>query len=550
MSSEFPPLQPGDPQQIGTYRLLARLGAGGMGRVYLGRSPDGRTVAVKVIHPILAEDQQFRRRFGREVTAARRVGGEYTAQVVDADPDADPPWLVTEYVAGPTLQDAVDQCGPLPAMSVAALGAGLAEGLRAIHVHSVIHRDLKPGNVLLAADRPRIIDFGIARAMDATSVTTRTGLIGTPGYMSPEQYRGEPISTASDVFCLAAVLTFAATGRRPFGDGPDHVIGYRVVMEDPDLTGVPASLLPLIEAGLAKNPDDRPTVQELLDRCSALAGNAGMPLPPAVRSMINDRAQATEVLVGAPKPGGTPPANTSSSSSGSGVAAAVVGVIILLIAAIWYGNAHDSHDSANSGTSPAASVSATPSLGDSYTPDPETTTSEPDTPTPAPATPTADPTADAFAAISVGDCLDAYEDPYTSDWSKDLPEAVDCDRMDGYIRVTSIGDSPSDCGDDLGQSYWDYTDGEGNSTYLCVDREIHVGDCILGTQNGSHVSLNTAGLMATWDCDSDKVPRGFNYILRITNYWDTGSDSCPAGSFTWDNVFGVGYLCAENAYHG
>ncbi|MGI5207381.1 serine/threonine-protein kinase [Spirillospora sp. CA-108201] len=210
MSSGKPrPLRADDPKRIGRYRLLARLGAGGMGRVYLGRSQGGRAVAVKVIHPHLAEDPEFRRRFEQEIAAARRVGGIHTAHVVDADPGADPPWLVTEYIAGPTLHDAVGEHGAFSEESLAGLGAGLAEGLMAIHDRNVVHRDLKPGNVLLARDGPRIIDFGIARAVDATSQTTRTAVAGTPGFMSPEQFRGREVRRASDVFCLAAVSTAA-----------------------------------------------------------------------------------------------------------------------------------------------------------------------------------------------------------------------------------------------------------------------------------------------------------------------------------------------------
>lgn len=208
------------------------------------------------MHPHFADNTVFRRRFTKEVAAARRIGGFYTAQVIDADPDADPPWLATEYIAGPSLHAAIDTNGALPEVSVAALGAGLAEGLLAVHDQNVIHRDLKPGNVLLAQDGPRIIDFGIARATDATSQSIT--MVGTPGYMSPEQYLGGDVGTAGDVFCLAAVLVFAATGHHPFGEGPPDALGYRVRHEEPDLTGVPESLRPLVAAGLAKDPGDRP----------------------------------------------------------------------------------------------------------------------------------------------------------------------------------------------------------------------------------------------------------------------------------------------------
>ena len=207
-------LQADDPQRVGPYLLLGRLGSGGMGRVYLARSPGGRQVAVKVIRPQLAEDAGFRARFAREVSAARKVGGLFTAQVVDADLDSPVPWLVTAYVPGTSLAEAVEQQGPLPSATLLALAAGLAEGLNAIHAAGVIHRDLKPSNVLLAPDGPRIIDFGISSAVDATSLTGTGLMIGSPGFMSPEQAEGMPVGPASDIFSLAGVLIFAARGRR------------------------------------------------------------------------------------------------------------------------------------------------------------------------------------------------------------------------------------------------------------------------------------------------------------------------------------------------
>src|SRR5690606_26295315 len=216
-------LRPEDPRGAGAYRLIARLGAGGMGRVFLGRSARGRMVAVKLVHPELARDPDFRRRFRHEVEAARRVGGEWTAAVLDADTDSETPWVATAYVPGPSLQEVVDLHGPLPEASVLALAGALARALQAVHGNDLIHRDLKPSNVLVTIDGPRLIDFGIARSVD-TGVATRTGtLIGSPGYMSPEQVRGAPLTPASDVFSLGAVLAYAATGRPPFGGGEGGV---------------------------------------------------------------------------------------------------------------------------------------------------------------------------------------------------------------------------------------------------------------------------------------------------------------------------------------
>ncbi|MFJ9557320.1 DUF4328 domain-containing protein [Nocardiopsis sp. NPDC101807] len=271
------PLRDGDPLRIGPYRLVGRLGTGGMGRVFLGRSPGGRLVAVKTVHPELAEDPEFRRRFAAEATAARKVGGFYTAQVVDADPDADPPWLATAYIPGPSLHRAVADHGPLPAESVAVLGAGLAEGLAAVHACGVVHRDLKPANVVLAEDGPRLIDFGIARALDATSFTRTSTVLGTAAFMSPEQARALPVGPASDVFSLGCVLAFAATGRSPFGQGPAHAVAYRIVHEAPDLSGVPTTLAALVAGCLAKGPDDRPGVGGVLEELAALT--ASLPAP-------------------------------------------------------------------------------------------------------------------------------------------------------------------------------------------------------------------------------------------------------------------------------
>jgi len=258
------PLQPGDPQRVGRYQLLGRLGAGGMGQVYLGQSPGGRLVAVKLIRADLAADRVFRARFAREVAAARHVSGMFTAPVVDADPEAPQPWLVTAYVPGPSLADAVDGQGPLPLASVLTLAAGLAEGLGAIHAEGMVHRDLKPSNVLLASDGPRIIDFGITRAADATALTRADFVIGSPGFMSPEQALGEEVGPESDIFSLGAVLAFAADGEGPFGVGTATALLYRVVHDVPATNRLPGRIRPLVERCLAKDPRQRPTTDQLL----------------------------------------------------------------------------------------------------------------------------------------------------------------------------------------------------------------------------------------------------------------------------------------------
>lgn len=257
-------LAPGDPAHVGPYALVGRLGAGGMGRVYLGRDAAGRHAAIKVVRAELAEERDFRRRFAREVKAARAVDGRYTAAVLGADPDAETPWLATAYIPGPSLADHIADHGPMDGGELRRLAADLAHALAAIHAAGLIHRDLKPSNILLAADGPRVIDFGIARAAEASALTRTGATIGSPGYMSPEQIDGRPIEPSSDVFSLGAVLAYAGTGRSPFGAGATPALLYRVVHNAPDLAGAPAVLLPLITACLDKRPEARPVVRQIL----------------------------------------------------------------------------------------------------------------------------------------------------------------------------------------------------------------------------------------------------------------------------------------------
>ncbi|MEU4309903.1 serine/threonine-protein kinase [Streptomyces rochei] len=286
------PLAAGDPVRVSDFEIRGRLGAGGMGTVFLGRSPGGRAVAVKVVHTHLAQQAEFRRRFQREVTAALAVGGAFTAPVVAAGPEDDPPWIATAYVPGPSLAQAVARSGPLPEASMWPLAAGLAEALRAIHANDLLHRDLKPSNVLLAADGPRVIDFGIARTMDATALTSTGVVIGTPGFMSPEQAEGDQLGPASDIFSLGAVLAFAATGVEPFGEGPPVAVLHRVVASEPRLVGLQGPVRPLITACLAKNPADRPTTAQLLDQITSCWDPPvdfpdASPWPQAVTVLVN-----------------------------------------------------------------------------------------------------------------------------------------------------------------------------------------------------------------------------------------------------------------------
>jgi serine/threonine protein kinase len=273
------PLAADDPRVIGEYRLRAQLGAGGMGRVYLGLSPAGRAVAIKVVHPDLASDAAFLRRFGQEVAAARAVSGIYTAPVVASGLDERPPWLATAFVPGPPLDHLVEENGPLPEQALWPLLAGLVEALQAVHACGVVHRDLKPANVLLATDGPRVIDFGIARAVDGTSLTAAGVVFGTPGYMSPEQAEGRGASPASDVFALGCVVTYAAAGMGPFGTGTAAAILYRVVHAEPVLDGVPPRLREVIARCLAKDPAGRPSLRTL---SGAIAGGMDATGPSAV----------------------------------------------------------------------------------------------------------------------------------------------------------------------------------------------------------------------------------------------------------------------------
>ncbi|MGW8885793.1 protein kinase domain-containing protein [Streptomyces sp. NPDC055749] len=270
----FEPLQDDDPRTVGQYRLVARLGAGGMGRVYLSHTPGGRPVAVKVIRPEIADDADFRDRFRQEVANARRVQGVCTAPVLDSDTEGPVPWLVTAYVPGPSLADAVKKHGPLPRETVLLLTAGVAEALQDIHRAGVVHRDLKPSNVLLAADGPRVIDFGVARAVDATALTRSGSAIGTPAFMAPEQALGGEITGATDVFALGQITAFAATGAGAFGDGPSHGVLYRIVHEDPQLGELPDYLAELVAGCLHKEPQRRLTPAEVVRLCAA-AGPEG-----------------------------------------------------------------------------------------------------------------------------------------------------------------------------------------------------------------------------------------------------------------------------------
>ncbi|WP_245863013.1 protein kinase domain-containing protein [Streptomyces thermovulgaris] len=283
MSEETAPLEPEDPERIGGYRLLGRLGQGGMGRVFLAEDAEGHRVAVKLIHEEFAADPEFRGRFRREVEAAGKVLSFFTVPLVDFGTDGRTPWLATQYVSGPSLSAAVHRDGPLPVEQLCSLAAALGEALIVIHAAGIVHRDLKPSNVLLADDGPRVIDFGIARAADSEELTRAGHALGTFGYAPPEQIVAEePVGPAGDVFSLGGVLLFAATGRPPFGDGPPAVLAYRTVYEEPDLDGVPGELTALVRRCLAKDPALRPAPREVIAAARAAQSRVrggGGPVP-------------------------------------------------------------------------------------------------------------------------------------------------------------------------------------------------------------------------------------------------------------------------------
>ena len=305
------PLGAHDPPLIGQYRLLGVLGVGGMGRVYLGRSQGGRTVAVKVVRPELI-DTEFRARFRREVAAARRVDGRFTAPVLDADVDADAPWVATGYVAGFSLVEVVEQYGPLTHDALLVLAHGLAEALTAVHAAGLVHRDLKPANVLVTLDGPKVIDFGIARGVEDSRLTTTGKVIGSPGFLAPEQVTADPVGAAADIFAFGGVLVYAATGRGPFGVGDGLQMLWRVVYQEPELADLPEPLRGLAAACLSKDPAARPVLGDLLTELAALGSSqpSGW-LPGPVVEAVSRRAVELLELESASAPPASAPVDPS-----------------------------------------------------------------------------------------------------------------------------------------------------------------------------------------------------------------------------------------------
>ncbi|GAA2477190.1 endo alpha-1,4 polygalactosaminidase [Streptomyces longisporus] len=366
----------GDPESIGGYALVDRLGSGGMGIVYLGRSDSGRQVAVKVVHAPYAQDEEFRTRFRQEVAAARRVSGAFTAPVVDADPDAEQPWMATLYVPGRTLSDTVAKDGPLRGRELRVLALGLVEALRDIHRVGMVHRDLKPSNVLMAEDGPRVIDFGISYAVDNEALTMTGRLIGTPPFMSPEQFAApREVTGASDVFSLGSVLVYAATGNRPFDGSSPYLTGYQVMYEAPDLSGVAEPLRSIAERCLDKTPAARPGLEELrrmvreLPDSDVPAGVSVVPVSPGPADSPEAHRRASRTHPFTPGPaadeGGTEAVGTRTGHGPRrrrviiGIAAALA-VTAVSVAAVRLGSHHDDASPSPGPKESAATVTLPP----------------------------------------------------------------------------------------------------------------------------------------------------------------------------------------------
>ncbi|MGW3785108.1 serine/threonine protein kinase [Micromonospora chokoriensis] len=378
-------LRPGDPARLGGYDVLARLGDGGMGSVFLARSPQGRRVAVKVVRAELSHDEEFRGRFRSEVNRARQVPPFCTAEVLDADPDHDPPYLVVEYVEGPSLAEVVREQGPLGAAQLHSIAVGVATALTAIHGAGVIHRDLKPANVLVAPGGIKVIDFGIARAFEATSQHTRTNqMVGTVSYMAPERFdtaSGRPVGPAADIFAWGAVVAHAATGRNPFGGDSATATAMRILTQPPDLTGLDGPLRGLVSRALEKDPAARPTARDLLDGLLTAGYPAGAGGPAQVLGATPTASVSPAAGAGGQDQQSAGPGLATAARAGwrrrgwfavLGAAATVIAVLVsvsIFAPQLLQGrSAPDRADSPANGSPPASTPAATVSAAASGTP--------------------------------------------------------------------------------------------------------------------------------------------------------------------------------------
>ncbi|MDH6124846.1 serine/threonine-protein kinase [Kitasatospora sp. GP82] len=514
----FQALSADDPCEVGGYRLIARLGTGGMGRVYLSHTPGGRPIALKVVRPELAEDAEFRRRFAQEVANAQRIHGLYTAQVVDSGADAATPWLATAYVSGPSLQQVVHQHGPLPERTVLLLMAGIAEALQVIHSAGVVHRDLKPANVLIAADGPRVIDFGIARAADASALTG-TGLqIGSPGFMAPEQAMGTTATPATDIFALGALAVYISGGTPPFGNGPASTSLYRAVHEEPDLTRVPTSLHALLRHCLAKQPEHRPSTAQVIEAArnhpavagqflftedwlpqqvsTEIARRSELPTSPAAPPTVLDDmpavADARTVLASHPAPAGTPeatPDRRNGSRRKSLRRTALTAAAALLIGA---GGAFALLDPGGTGK-PAATDS-----------------------TDAPADPA--PADSATASDSDPATVPGYTEVYTEAELTSPDHTYEFDIKTG--KVLPEGTAPWY----LGRSATEFSVPEENDAYIAQSDQLALADCIKGIESQPVTQLPFSALPSG---RSFCVRAQANHDIAIVRVISTTTDDGP-----------------------
>lgn len=549
----FADLDAGDPREVGGYRLQALLGAGGVGRVFLAHTADGRPIAVKVLKSDLNEDQEFARRFEQEIAIARQVRGNHVAHLVDAGTGPGVPWLASSYVCGPSLHELVRDSGPLPTKDALLIAAGIARGLESIHAVGAVHRDLKPANVMLDVNGPRIIDFGIAKSVAATRITRTHTQLGTPAYKSPEQATGSTVTAASDVFALGSTLYFLAAGHDAFVAEEPMGLAYLIAHKEPDLDVLDAEVRAVVRACLAKEPTERPTPARVVEMCEAVTGpvtpGAYLRIADALPA-INARADALRSLTAPPPPpppgGGPPPPrdprwppepfteviHRRSPKSSQQAAWAVVLSVIFLVAAIWLPT-HLAHG--NSGQGGGSSTTATEPTTDPYTvpydtdgglndttPADEPTTTEPDTPTD---TATPSPTS-TLASAEAGDC-------FANEGTFDRPDLSPADCASASFRAVRVLHDTTDsdeCNDAPNVDYRVSAD----DTVLCLTLQIgsayhaHPGDCVFGTgganswtQQPCRVGNFTlrARLSGTTDHSGCKAYTPFDYYASTRTGW-------------------------------
>jgi serine/threonine protein kinase len=482
MVVRFQALGPGDPSEVGGYQLRARLGAGGMGSVYLSFTRGGIPVAVKVMRREFADDPEFRRRFIKEVAAAQRVQGRYTAQVLDADPGASVPWLATAYIPGPSLQNAVAEYGPLPLFSVFRLLAGTAEGIANVHAAGLIHRDLKPANVLLAADGPRVIDFGIVHAADASTLTGTGQVIGTPAFMAPEQISGRRVTEATDAWAFGHLAIYAATGHAAFGEGIQSVLIHRIINDEPQLEDCPEPLRELARRCLAKNPADRPTIEAILHYSSSalrgqtmrLVGESWLPTP--ILESFQDYDSRTITALTQPQPlvqhhlPTAPAFPPPQRRAGRKLAAALTGTAVLVAAALlivrpWHGTSAQA-------PSPSTSPSAPQSSRLKPTSGSQTTNSTVSPAASFAATTAAAPTPSPSSALSTPPVVAEYLSDATP-LPDDIPDTTP-QQMGGIYYLHSVSTESGGCARDYQNTF----------SYV-INREFHSFKATIGLNDQS-----------------------------------------------------------------